>query len=136
MYTIEVSYRTGNSFGSEDCEDTIGLCWEDKELAREALKVIQEHYKLYIEADSCNYMGFRDKSEIYAEVSTKEWFIKAKEEPFCKKSEYDWHYFCVTKMDDGTYRNIPTNMWCGYFERLHSARVICTEADEDYIEFN
>lgn len=43
MYTIKAYYTTGDSFGSEDAEHEIPLVWENKELARQAMREIHDH---------------------------------------------------------------------------------------------
>lgn len=46
-YTIEITYETGNSFGSREEVDTIGAAWKDLEKAKKALQDIKEHYQYY-----------------------------------------------------------------------------------------
>jgi len=121
MYTIEVRYQTGNSFAKEEQTDTIGLQWEDKALARKALKTLKENYDLYTEKES-SWRRSRSESEIMAEAMTKEWWIKS------EKCEWDLKhpslYNCAVEMDNGEWRNLPVNMWCGYFETLYKANCL------------
>jgi len=46
MYTIEVRYETGNSFGRHEETDTIGLQWEDKALEGYAERAKQLENKI------------------------------------------------------------------------------------------
>lgn len=132
MYTIEIHYRTGNSYGSEDCVEQIGLQWEDKALARKALQSIKENYELYQENEN-SFSRSRNRKEILKDVVRKTWYINA------IKSEWDERDpgfgICAAQMDNGDWRNLPM-FWLGYFETLHEAKVICVGDDEDSIKFN
>jgi len=132
MYTIEVRYETGNSFGREEQTDTIGLQWEDKTLARKALNTLKENYDLYKEKES-SCRRSRPKSEIMTEAMSKEWYAKS------PKTDYDLRnpslYNCAVEMDNGEWRDLPVNMWCGYFETLYEAKVISVGDDEDCVTF-
>lgn len=135
MYTIEVTYQTGDSFNSYEETNTIGLVWEDKQLARKALAAIKEHYTLYSEQES--YSRNKNIQEIRDKAMSSEWYLKAIEgstDKWTKSPEY-WQYNCAVEMDDGSYRNIPTNMWCGYFESLHTAKIVNESDDEDEVNF-
>lgn len=133
MYTIEVEYRTGNSFNTEELTECIGLVWEDKELARKALASLKEHYNLYKEGEA--FIPKRPADQIEKEAMTKEWWLKSDLSDY--KTYHSWWYYCSVRMDNGDWRNLPTGMWCGYFERLHSARVVIASeiGDEDYVTF-
>lgn len=137
MYTIELHYTTGNSFGSHKKTNTIGLLWENKGLAKKALATLKEQYKLYSEQEK-SYRYNRSNDQIYKEVQSKEWYIKAleNEKKGYKPDTHYWWYDCCVEMDDGKWRNLPTSMYCGYFETLHSAQIkLIGEEDEDYVEF-
>lgn len=136
MYTIEIDYTTGNSFNSEDITgERIALCWEDKELARAALKVIQEHYELYQEKQSCSWSSKRTRTneQIFKEVKKKDWYRPNPNDSWAVKEDH-WPYCCYVKMDDGQYRKMDA-FWIGYFESLHEARVVCDEDDQDKVTF-
>lgn len=127
MYTIEITYKTGDSFGSHEETECIGLQWEDKALARKALHNIKEHYTLYQENES-SWRRERTKEQILAEVIIKDWYVNA------SKCEYDLKYpsfhICSAQMDNGEWRNLPM-FWIGYFEDLREAKVISVGDDED-----
>lgn len=130
MYTIEVDFKTGDSFNSEEVVGRrIGLCWHDKTLARKALQSIKEHYELYQEYEG--YLG-RSRDDVFAEVKTKAWFRH--EDESWMIFEGDWCTVCYVEMDDGTYRNVGTGMWCGYFEQLHCARVVVEDEQDEQDE--
>lgn len=120
MYTIKVSYYTGNSFNTYDTEQTVGLLWENKELARKALRAIKEHYSAYEKGD--NHYGENPT------LVGNAWYDNLKE----KK---DWVFSLACELDDGSYRNISCN-WCGYFEGLQRAEIIVDGDDEDAFNFN
>ena len=121
-YTIDVKYQIGNTSNSEDDVVTIGLVWEDKDLARKALQSIKEHYTLYREYYSSSYRRSRTHAEIEADMKYREWY---------SDTDYDVLYSCYALMDDGEMREIPSSMWCGYFEKLYYARVVCVGEDLD-----
>lgn len=113
MYTITVDYTTGDSFSSERCTEEIGMCWESLELAREALKSIKQHYELYLERDGA------DCNTVKSKAGRFDWYKND-----ATKAKYDpWYFSLAVRCDDGEWRNIPCDMWTGYFERLHSARI-------------
>lgn len=127
MYTIEVTYKTGDSFGSEIVTDVIGLSWDDPKHAIEALKILEDHYKIYQEAES--YSG-RKHEELLKYVQTKDWFkeaIKGKVFPgYVKPTEdiNDALCYCCVKDGKGEWVPLGISMWCGYFESLISAKVV------------
>jgi hypothetical protein len=115
-HVIEYNYDTGNSFGTET--GLIGfleLEWGSKEIAKENLKRIEEHYKWYSSKNSWRNQKVED-------VSDRDWFVK----------EYD---FClVLKTDEGNDWQISAP-WCGYFESLNYATIIQKEEDGMSIKF-
>jgi len=113
MYTIEVSYRTGSSFHSEDCVEDIGLVWKSKELAVKALQSLEEHYNLYLEDEEDR----TPRKKLLKRLKSYSWFNPREELDY-------WTRFCMVEMDDGQLRNLPS-MYIGYFEKLHSAELKC-----------
>ena len=126
MYTIEIDYTTGDSLSSERRQETIGLVWKDKQLAREALANIKEHYKIYL--DSEEYDANQD--DILKSLKCKKWYINLRED-----DKYYWKYIIACKLDDGSYRNVNSSMWIGYFEELHGAKVTTMCDNEDSFTF-
>lgn len=144
-YTIKVRYITGNSFGSHEEEDTIGLCWQSIELARKALAVIEEHYKIYQKVEVNCWQADRKQTnkKLISQVKKTQWYQKSieqlaedKERSYMMGDNY-WYFNCAVELDDGSFRNIPTDMWCGYFERLLEASVYVDPDDnpQDYKTF-
>ena len=120
-WKIKVTYKTGSSFGSEECEDTINLAWNNIDLAKACLRDIKEHYKYYEELDeSLSFRRSRENSVIMAEARQKEW---CRDIP---RDKYDLELSALC--DGGEWRTVSTSMWCGYFEALYSAEII---GDED-----
>ena len=122
MFTIEVTYQTGDSFNSYEETHEIGLMWNNIELANEALSDLSEHYKLFQEREG--YGRTTTNEDIYKRAKKCRWY-----QPTHDRSVYDnendWSYVgCMVEMDDGSYKDIPTNDWCGYFETLRSAKII------------
>lgn len=130
MYTIEVNYKTGNSFGSHEETGEIGLVFKDVDQAKKALKALKEHYKFYKDFDKRYNKTQQDLEEIISKKYS--WF----DYNYDFKS-YDWPmYTCLVECCDGSIRSIPTGMWCGYFERLLSARIVAALDEDDLkVEF-
>lgn len=116
MYTIQIYYKTGNSFGSHDETDTIGYSFETREEARIVLSYIREHYTMYCDLE---YTYKKVKDEIIKQNEYKPWFIK---------DQYDGYKYGIQYKD----RRIDC-FWCGYFESLYNAKIILEnqESDED-----
>lgn len=121
-YTIEIEYSTGDSFGSHDEKDDVGCVWEDKEQARLALSYIKDHYELYKEANK-SWGKTRSLKEINADVMKKPW-----RDQDDKRMEY-WQFGFVVPC--GNEQRKIHAFWCGYFESLHSATIVCLEDDLD-----
>jgi len=107
-YKIEVFYRTGDSFGSRDTSTVLEMEWQNVENAKKALRRIKEHYK---------------------------WYKYENESPWNRDEEVrepDWH---KGEKTDATVKLLLDNgnevkfyaPWCGYFERLQSAKVFIAE---------
>ena len=125
MFTINIAYTTGDSFHSEETEDTVALVWKNKEVARKALKSIKEHYDFCNASDQYGITP-RERSVIKERAKLQPWYCK----------DYP-DFTLMVEMDDGTYHQLHA-FWCGYFESLHSAEVItCPDTDtEDKIYFH
>lgn len=127
MFTINIEYTTGDSFGSNDTSDTISAVWKDKQLARKALQDIKEHYEFYTAKDKWGVTP-RQRSIIEQKASKSTWYC----------SDYP-EYSLKLLMDDGTYLDIHC-FWTGYFETLNKAEVVVhTDSNgntEDCIYFN
>ena len=121
MFTIQVTYTTGNSFGSEEVTEEIGLVWKDIELAKNALQSIREQYFLADDNSSLNYKACD------ALALTFEW---ARQLDNIGLYSTSWRHSIAVLMDDGTYRQLSTS-WIGYFERLDKAKVVPVSVDGD-----
>lgn len=116
MYTIEIYYQTGDSFGSNTRIETIGYSFETREEARLVLSYIKEHYTMYRDLEN-DYKKI--KNDIIKQYEDKPWFIKDK---------FDGYKYGIQYKD----RRIDC-FWCGYFETLYNATIILEnqESDED-----
>ena len=61
FYKIKVFYETGDSFGSNDTETILEPEWEKLDVAKENLKRIKTHYKIYQRLDHHNYSWHKEK---------------------------------------------------------------------------
>jgi hypothetical protein len=146
-YRIKLSYRTGNSFNSEDTTGYLDLTWNDLNIAKENLIRIKEHYEMYQASNSYNpKLNIRNLLE---KNKDKEWFVykrllysisanRAIEERHKNKvAKGDWEYRpdtyyafqCINlKADNGNTMQISA-FWCGYFERLYEAEIEAIDPD-------
>ena len=118
MYKIKYTYQTGDSFHTEERENTLEFEWEDINIVKECLKRIKEHYKWYQSVE--NTYSFRHeeiKIPIWHNVSVPS-HMKASE-----------HCLMNIPMDNGKEVQFWPP-WCGYFEYLHGAEII-TEGNTD-----
>jgi len=156
MYKIKVEYRTGNSFGSEDTEESLDLEWQDLKIAKENLKAIKEHYEMYNKIESCrNWKNNNSPQDILKEHSDRWWFVSKKDRFFVKFKD-EFRIIDNTKENIRKYKDHETqmrydinmcqncmklkadngnlmqqwNFWCGYFESLHGAEIV-TSQDND-----
>lgn len=131
MYTIEVNYTTGDSFTSGEVTDDIGLVWEDKKLAQKALKSLKQHYIAYCDIESAYTKD--DTNKAIQSFVKYDWCTNKS----CRSSSFTL-YQCSVQMDDGKLRELPTGMYCGYFDKLHYAKVVTVdnEEDEDTVYFS
>lgn len=74
MYTIEIYYRTGNTFGSEDITERLELEWEDREKAEQALNDIVEHHTTYMITKNEVNAGKEDMEKIMKKARKQSWF--------------------------------------------------------------
>lgn len=121
-YTIEIFYRTGDSFHSRNETEQVGCVWEDKEQAQLALSYIKDHYEHYKQVNGWN-AKVKEK-DILKVVMKKPWA--------CEESEY-WQFTIMVPVGNEMQR--ISAFWCGYFEELHSGKIVCTEDDKDSFSF-
>lgn len=124
MWTINVKYQTGDSFGSSESEDTIPVVWENLALAKEALQAIRNHNTAANEID--NARNREAKIASMMKYNAEYWFL-----PSENLTGQHWDYNLAVLNDD----RIPTIIhafWRGYFERIICAKIVkYTEDDED-----
>lgn len=106
MYTIEIDYETGSSFGSERRIEEVGWEWKDLNKAKESLRRIKEHHK------AC-----RTRKYDHRDTGPKERWSTKKE---------GWEYSVIIEDDDGNPAKIAA-FWEGYFETLYSAEILIAE---------
>ena len=139
MFTIQVKYKTGDSFNSYEKENRIGLCWKSIELARKALAVLEEHYNYYKDIESGSYYARKEIDKLRKKAMNTDWYKQAvaqSTDDWYKRPDM-WYINCAVQMDNGDFRNIPVNMWCGYFERLLEASIVLEEtSDLDHKTFH
>ncbi len=113
-YKIQVNYETGNSFGRNDTSTILKYTWTDKEIAKENLLYIKEHYDII---KGGGYLERRQKSDKqrFEEAKNKIWFTGHKDH---------WWWSIYLKGNDGQVNVEEHVHWTGYFEYLQSIEVI------------
>jgi len=117
MFKIKYSYRTGDSFHSEDSEGILDFDWIDLQLAKQALQRIKEHYLWYESVTS--YSRFNPNT-----LERPDWHVKELDENGLDKSTIQ--SMIVLQMDEGKQVQFWCP-WCGYFETLYGAEIVLNE---------
>ena len=147
-YRIRIDYTTGNSLHSENTSDYLEFTWKDLNIAKENLKRIQKHYKMYREINGYSLKRTKTNYEIFEEHKNENWFVN-------QPKFYNKHGHAITdkdakKLGEGNYEIHPeeynaTNcikfimdngenlqimcFWCGYFESLNTAEIEIDHSD-------
>jgi hypothetical protein len=114
MYKIKYSYRTGDSFHSEDREEILEFEWEDIKLAEEALKRIEEHYRWYTSIR--NSYSFSPET-----IERPDWHKK--EFTSTDHAQSTEENMIVLRMDNDQTVQFWAP-WCGYFETLYGCELV------------
>lgn len=127
MYSIEIHYQTGNSFGSEELHESVEFVWNTLEDAKEALRRIQEHHAFYKRYHSAGryagYHGITDTQDsVLQEAKTKPWYVQPE---FGDSFEY---ILRVPSSDPE--HDLLSVFWIGYFECLYGAKITCSDDGE------
>ncbi len=120
-YRILVNYYTGNSFGSHDTEDYLDLSWNNLDVAKENLKAIKDHYKMYNEIEGSSWKAKKSREEILEDYKNNWWFPE-------NDDSFSTHNLMKLKTDEG--KTVQQwNFWCGYFEGLYGAEIVSEDND-------
>ena len=117
-YTINIEYTTGDSFHSEEAEDTVDLEWEDMAVIKIALQRIKEHYKWYKNINGYNRFD--------PEIDERPKWHKTNME----NNTFNRQHVINLPMDDGTEQQIGA-FWCGHFETLNAAEIVLVKPEFD-----
>lgn len=118
IYEINITFRTGNSFGNGIEEDLVGCSWESIEEAKEALKCIKEHYKYF---ESLNRFSRNKPTEKEIDrIENSYWF--------CQEDSFDSGEYSLHLKRAGELKTVSA-FWRGYFESLISAEIMFEEND-------
>lgn len=111
-YTIEVSYKTGDTFQSYDTSHELGISWENLDMAKEALRRIKEQYEVETDNEHAERWG-----RFYPEAK------------FRDPKDFKWYspkypeVSIMLPLDDGT-EHCHGTPWRGYFEHLYGAEIV------------
>ena len=124
MFTIKITYETGNTFNLSIEVDEIDITWATIEGAKLALECIKQHHHYVKKLDNFNkYRSTTTKEDIIDEMTTYAWFIP---------DSYEYYLNLPT---DGGHVKVRA-FWEGYFEVLHSAEIIIADEDGDSLSYD
>ena len=128
MYGIEITYDTGDSFHQEhDVKHMLGMTWKNMDKAKQALKDIEDHYKVYMICSKEWNAGKNDIQKARRKAMKSPWCSCICEE---KSSNRDyWQYSLLLENDEGE-RVDEHCAWVGYFESLVGADIVEPEDKE------
>jgi len=113
QYNINISYQTGSSFHTEECEELIERDWKDVDKVKECLQRIQNHYEFY-----------QKYSNMYSKPKVKI--------PKGVVWDEDYKQISLELIDDNGKPFRYSNFWTGYFEKLHIAEIIISDKGMRY----
>lgn len=152
MKTIQILYKSGDSFSDWEAVNEIPAIWENRKAIEEALFDIYEHHEYY-EKIHGNYSKETpaEKQRLYNEVVTKRWYLSTKEyyefilegaegieglrgsldidlenmdkEYNTWQSDWKWNEFIMLTLDSGIKLRVYS-FWVGYFEKFHDAKIV------------
>jgi len=112
-YKIVIDYRTGDSFNTNYCVENLEIEWNNIDMAKESLSRIKNHYEYY-----------GKNSSLY----------RKPDEDTPKGVAWDDEYrmIMLELVDDDGKPYLYSSFWTGYFESLHSAKIIFDDNDLVY----
>lgn len=155
MKTIQIMYKSGDSFSDWEAACEIPAIWENRKAIEEALLDIYEHHEYYerIHGNSSKESP-EEKQRLYNEVITKRWYLSTKEyyefilegaegieglkgrldidlekmdeEYNTWQSDWKWDEFIMLTLDSGIKLRV-NSFWVGYFEKFHEAKIVDVE---------
>lgn len=129
MYTIEIEYKTGDSFGSEELTEQVGYVWDKIEDAKLTLSYIKEHWKLYAALHDRNVPAVKVEKLLKA-AKSRPWFYISND-PLDRGDAFGYWTRCIIVVDNSGGTTSIGAFWTGYFERLLSATVVACVDDND-----
>lgn len=112
QFTIQITYQTGNSFGTEEQTEDVGPTWDLPD-AKQALKDIVAHNE--------------------ATQAVNGSWSKVKEEDYKNESWYIKEFWVYALLAGGKHVHA---FWHGYFETLLEARVVPVEELDDEMSWS
>lgn len=124
-YRIKAFYDTGDSEESYETSTTLSPMWTDLAKAKIALQVLREHHDLHLFAESSYYTG-KVTDEDMKNIESKPWYHKPS----------PWSDWCrsVKVLGDNDNVMISDVPYHGYFENLHSLKIVTEEPTDNDME--
>ncbi len=114
-YTIDIEYVTGNSFGSQDAEDSLGISWDNLDMAKDALRRIRAFDEHATEWDRKRGASYEERQESFRQLPGY--------------SEEFPEVCIMFVLDDGT-EHRHSRFWEGYFETLKGTIIVDSKGDD------
>lgn len=124
QFTIEITYKTGNSFNTYTDTDTVDVVWSDLSKAKIALQYIKLHEEAMNDFRSA--WTNKEKKELKDKLSLQPWF----------KNTNDDYYYYILVPDDSDNPVPMYAFWMGYFEQINSAKIVTVNKDDDDMEIH
>jgi hypothetical protein len=118
MFTLEIHFKTGDSFESYEETDKIGHVWESLDKAEEALYAIKDHHNYIQEVKRAERLNRTEAKKLKKQAEKESWF--------CTGDSTENECYLKVKDDEGNLVKINA-FWHGYFETLLSARIVLEE---------
>lgn len=116
MFTIKITYETGDSFNVYTEEKIIGMCWNDINKAKEALIAIKEHTNFF-------------NNRLNKDISSKSYW-------YSKYEDHDMSEYSILLKDDNNKLIKVSAFWRGYFERIKKANIVTDDEESEIIFYH
>ena len=137
-YAIEVTYQTGDSFGSETAVDTLSPVWSDIKKAEKALTQLEEYNDFYKVHENLRWVGDKNRKTESDKIETiakrREWYVDKDETNPWAMSWLDRGM--TMEMDDGSRLVVSTHFITGYFEHFEGAKIVVYKEEDDLKSFD
>ena len=123
MYRIKITYDTGDSFHKETgLISYLGLTWEKKKLAQQAVKDIEDQYQCYMILNKECDAGEKELGTVKRHILKSNWYHEL------PSYITDYNFFGILLKNDDGKRVHQHVFWTGYFDTLVDVELV----DDEY----